>query len=214
LRDEAYARLREAIVTGGLPPGGTIVIDDLARQLSLSAMPVREAIAALVRDGLVETLPRRAHRVRPLLPEDAFHLAEVIATVTVRVYALGAPRVTEEGRAAMRTCIDEHDAAMAAAELPRAVRAVESFHGVVFAACANPDYITLLQGLVPRWERVMLLLFPDAIEQFGPDIMGAIVDALDDARPHDAVAIVQATWEGFAQQMLAAGVSVPAPRQG
>jgi DNA-binding GntR family transcriptional regulator len=212
LRDEAYVRLREAIVTGELAPGSTIVIDELARQLQLSAMPVREAIAALVRDGLVESLPRRAHRVSPLMPEDATSLAEVIATVTVRVYALGAPRITHEGVVIMRACVDEHDAAMAEGDLPRAVRAVESFHAVVFAACGNHDYITLLQGLVPRWERVMLLLFPDAIEQFGPDIMGVIADALEQGRPDDAVAVVRQTWEGFAAAALAAGVMVPDQR--
>jgi DNA-binding GntR family transcriptional regulator len=183
LRDQAYARLREAIITGALAPGQTIVIDELARQMDLSTMPVREALAWLVRDGLVESLPRRAHRVSPMSESDAMALADVVATVTVRVYALGAPNVDAEGIATMQVCIEEHDEAMAAGDLERAIRAVEAFHGVVFAACRNPEYQRLLDSLVPRWERIMLT-------------------ALRNGDPSGAVAAVHATWAAFADELL------------
>jgi DNA-binding GntR family transcriptional regulator len=217
LRDEAYARLREAIVVGALAPGQTVVIDDLASQLGLSTMPVREAIAALVRDGLIEALPSRAHRVTVIQPTDAASLAEVIATVTIRVYELGAPMIGPDAVERMRAAIAEHDAAMAVGELPRAVRAVEAFHGEVFAVCGNPDYLNLLSGLVARWERIMLLLFPDAIERFGPDIMGLIVEAFDAGDAARAVDVVRATWTGFAQllasfQPQATSAQIVAPR--
>ena len=60
---QAFDSLRRAIVSGGLAPGAPLVIDDLAATFGLSAMPVREAVKRLVADGLVEELPRRAHRV-------------------------------------------------------------------------------------------------------------------------------------------------------
>lgn len=202
LRDEAYARLREAIITGALAPGQTIVIDDLARQLELSTMPVREALAALVRDGLVESLPRRAHRVSPMSEYDAMALADVVATVTVRVYVLGAPNVDAEGMDLMQGFIDEHDTAMAEGDLERAVRAVESFHGVVFQACSNPEYQRLLNSLVPRWERIMLLQYPEAIERFGPHITGVVLAALRGGDPSGAVAAVHATWAAFGSELL------------
>lgn len=202
LRDQAYVRLREAIITGALAPGQTIVIDDLARQMELSTMPVREAMARLVRDGLVESLPRRAHRVTPLSESDAMALADVVATVTVRIYALGAPNVDAEGIAHMQACIDEHDAAMEAGDLERAIRAVEAFHGVVFTACGNPEYLKLLESLVPRWERIMLLQYPDAIERFGPHVTEVVLAALRSGDPSGAVAAVHATWAAFADDLL------------
>ena len=202
LRDQAYARLREAIITGTLAPGQTIVIDDLARQLELSAMPVREALASLVRDGLVESLPRRAHRVSSMSEHDAMALADVVATVTVRVYALGAPNVDAAGMDLMQRFIDEHDTAMASGQLEQAVRAVEGFHGVVFQACGNPEYRRLLDSLVPRWERIMLLQYPEAIERFGPHVTGVVLAALRSGDPSGAVAAVRATWAAFASELL------------
>ena len=53
LRDVALARLREAIVTGELPPGGVVKDAELASRLDLSVAPVRAALARLADEGLV-----------------------------------------------------------------------------------------------------------------------------------------------------------------
>src|SRR5947207_1792415 len=53
LRDQAFSRLREAIVSGVLAPSAPIVIDDLAAAFGLSSMPVREAVKRLVAAGLL-----------------------------------------------------------------------------------------------------------------------------------------------------------------
>ena len=46
--------LREAILSGRLEPGARLQQDDLARQLQVSRMPVREALRILESEGLVE----------------------------------------------------------------------------------------------------------------------------------------------------------------
>jgi DNA-binding GntR family transcriptional regulator len=52
-----YASLRSAIVTGELPPGARLVIDELAGQLGVSQIPVREALRQLEADGFVVIRP-------------------------------------------------------------------------------------------------------------------------------------------------------------
>src|SRR5690349_5360504 len=63
LRDGAYREIRDAIVAGTLAPGEILRDADLARRLGLSRAPVREALARLVAEGLVESKPQSYTRV-------------------------------------------------------------------------------------------------------------------------------------------------------
>ncbi|MBW7882992.1 MAG: GntR family transcriptional regulator [Caldilineaceae bacterium] len=59
LRDEVANRLREAIRSGSLPAGTRLVEQEMAERLGVSRVPVREAIQALVEEGLVRKSPHR-----------------------------------------------------------------------------------------------------------------------------------------------------------
>ena len=63
LVDAATRDLREAILSGRLKSGAQLVLTDLAEELSISVMPVREAIGRLGAEGLVEQVPHRGARV-------------------------------------------------------------------------------------------------------------------------------------------------------
>lgn len=51
---EAVTAVRDRVRTGRLPPGEPLVVEDLARDLGLSATPVREALAHLSGRGVIE----------------------------------------------------------------------------------------------------------------------------------------------------------------
>ncbi|MEO0692266.1 MAG: GntR family transcriptional regulator, partial [Pseudomonadota bacterium] len=56
---DCYLRLRELIVTGAMPPGKKLKIEDLRGILKTGASPVREALSLLTSDMLVERLDQR-----------------------------------------------------------------------------------------------------------------------------------------------------------
>ena len=58
LRDTACEMIRDAIVRGDIPPGAVVSNAAVAGQLGLSRAPVRDALARLADDGLVETKPQ------------------------------------------------------------------------------------------------------------------------------------------------------------
>lgn len=69
-------------MTGTYPVGHRMAVDELARQLGVSTMPVREALVALASEGLLEVLPRRGFRVAGIGRqdvEDIFQLHSMVA---------------------------------------------------------------------------------------------------------------------------------------
>lgn len=67
---QALAELRTRIRSGEIAPGAALVVDDLAREFRLSATPVREALAHLAGQGLVEGKRGRGYSVSPLYGPD------------------------------------------------------------------------------------------------------------------------------------------------
>jgi DNA-binding GntR family transcriptional regulator len=70
LSQKVFERVREAILSGELPPGSRLVERRLAEELEVSHIPVREALARLADDGLVERNARRGSWVASLSLED------------------------------------------------------------------------------------------------------------------------------------------------
>ncbi|MEV0399092.1 GntR family transcriptional regulator [Actinoallomurus sp. NPDC050550] len=77
LRDQALSVLREALVTGDLAPGEVYSAASLATGFGVSTSPVREAMLALVDEGLLEALPNRGFRVVSFTEQDFAEIFEL-----------------------------------------------------------------------------------------------------------------------------------------
>lgn len=64
LTEVAYKEIREGILTGALPPGRKLVVNELVDEWKISNTPIKEALNRLVAEELVEAMPRRGMRVR------------------------------------------------------------------------------------------------------------------------------------------------------
>jgi DNA-binding GntR family transcriptional regulator len=71
LGDEVYAVLQQAIMDGTIPPDERLNAGELARRFDVSPTPVREALAKLESDGLVEKHPLKGYRTTDLLDRQA-----------------------------------------------------------------------------------------------------------------------------------------------
>ncbi|NGP45665.1 GntR family transcriptional regulator [Bacillaceae bacterium SIJ1] len=73
-KDSLYIKtcntLRKAIFSGELQPGVKLTQDQLAKQLGISRMPIREALRQLENEGLVKVEPYRGAFVKELSLED------------------------------------------------------------------------------------------------------------------------------------------------
>ena len=69
--------LRESILNGTMPAGSRLIQSDIAKQLSVSNTPVREALRDLAGEGLVVFDPHRGSRVRSLDLDEVRELYEM-----------------------------------------------------------------------------------------------------------------------------------------
>jgi DNA-binding GntR family transcriptional regulator len=64
LVDQIYDHLRTRLITGAMAYGEVLSIKQIAAELSVSTMPVREAVKRLEFEQVVNILPRRCCRIR------------------------------------------------------------------------------------------------------------------------------------------------------
>ena len=79
--------IREAILRGVLPQGQTLRQSEIAAELGVSHIPVREAFRQLKAEGLVDLYPNRGAVVAGLTPEDAreiFYIRILLETACLK----------------------------------------------------------------------------------------------------------------------------------
>src|SRR5690242_1434669 len=64
--EQAYQSIKGRILELHMAPGAPFKEGELATRLGLGKTPVREALARLRREGLVEVAPRSGYRVSPV----------------------------------------------------------------------------------------------------------------------------------------------------
>jgi len=107
---QALASLRERIVSGALPGGSPVIVLDEAERLRLSTTPVREALARLSGEGLVERAPAGGYLARRLDATAArdrytMHAHYVRIALDLNCRALGPLRLPAPGLEAGRPVV-------------------------------------------------------------------------------------------------------------
>jgi DNA-binding GntR family transcriptional regulator len=157
LRDAAYVAIRDAIVAGVLAPGEHLHDGELCDWLHLSRTPVRDALARLADEGLVETEPQRFTRVRPLVPQDARDSFPLVAAIHALAVELAVPRLSAEAVVELRLANAAFVAAIESGAAAATYVADDRFHGVFVAACGNPDVVGSLERMEARLHRLEIL---------------------------------------------------------
>ncbi|MEU6266627.1 GntR family transcriptional regulator [Saccharopolyspora shandongensis] len=129
--------IRDEILDGIRKPGSKLVERDLANELGVSRVPVRDALKTLVAEGLVTPRPRTWAVVREFTPTDIADINEVRSALEVLTFRLAAQRHTREGLARLRAALD---AELEAARVDNAVaarRSAADFHELVTELAGN-----------------------------------------------------------------------------
>ena len=121
-------RLRDDIVNGVRSPGDRLVERDLATELGVSRVPVREALRTLAAEGLVVPRPRSWATVREFTERDLCDLHEVRSALELTTFRLAAERRTDAEAADLRRIAEAGLAASRAGDPVDARSASADFH--------------------------------------------------------------------------------------
>lgn len=77
LQEKVYESIKNSIVKNELMPGDVLSIDALAEDFGVSPTPVREALAQLSTQGLVNNARNKKARVAPITEDDIHEIYEV-----------------------------------------------------------------------------------------------------------------------------------------
>jgi DNA-binding GntR family transcriptional regulator len=153
------AELREAILSGAIPPEALLRQEDIATRLGVSRPPVREALRQLAAEGLAESRPRRGYVAAALDPADIAEIFEIRALFEERIGQAAARNRSASDIAA----IEAEAAAMEALPIgtPDSGRAFalhnRRFHDRIRAASGRRVTGELLAVLANRVERYIRL---------------------------------------------------------
>lgn len=153
-RDVVYDDLRSSIMQGALAPGTRIIIDDVARRMGISQIPVREAIQQLVSERLVDNVPHIGATVARLSPTDiqeVFALMEGLESVAVAVSVeRAAPRFVGD----LERIVKQMDAALAADDRDDWASLNSEFHRRIALETGMPLLIDMMNRTLDQWDRV------------------------------------------------------------
>ncbi len=77
LRDEVYLSIKEAILTGEIPPGERLSIGRLLQEIGFSPTPIREALLKLEQEGFVSRLPKGGFIVSRFTQKDIEEIFDI-----------------------------------------------------------------------------------------------------------------------------------------
>ncbi len=153
-REAVVRQLRDEIVSGVLPPGTLIKDAELAARLGVSITPVREAIAQLSVEGLIDIAPNRARHVTKVTNENALELIDVMAIVTCAAFEQALPNLTDDDLKAMQEHLTAFSTGVRGGQVLAGLTAAAEFNSVITAACGNRELQSMIDLLVAREMRV------------------------------------------------------------
>jgi DNA-binding GntR family transcriptional regulator len=163
LEEQAYRRLRQALVEGVFTPGQKLSIRRIAAALGTSPMPARTALRRLSAEQAVDVLPSGT-AVVPRLTRAAFtELGAIRAELEPLALRLAAPAIDEATHAALTQVVRSGRSAREANNAEEVLRADRQFLFSLYRAAAAPMLLGIIEALWLRrgphfWDARWLLL--------------------------------------------------------
>jgi DNA-binding GntR family transcriptional regulator len=132
LSDRVAERIREAIQQGTYRPGTKLVERTIASQLGVSHIPVREALARLADEGLVQRIPRRGAWVAELTPVSLGEISSLRIVLEGFVVRRAQERLTPEAEARLRSIAARMLGAADGGGVDALVALDQEFHGLLW----------------------------------------------------------------------------------
>lgn len=188
--DSVQGLIRQAIAMGEIRPGERLVQSELAERLGVSPTPVREALMALIAQGVLTYVPNRGVRVVELDAPDAEQVYRIRGELEPLAVELGGPRLKQSDLddlagvlTSMRRAAEHH-------RLERVKVLDHRFHFLIYSAAGPGRLNVMIEQLRALHVEDTFKLDPQRVE-VSLEQHAAIFAALEDGRFEDARALTR-----------------------
>jgi DNA-binding GntR family transcriptional regulator len=151
LKDCAYDRITEDMISGRFLPGQPMVIRSLASAYGISTTPVREALQRLLAERRLEVLPNRSIVVPEISPEMYVDLLRIRCALEGLAGELAAFTITSSNLSRLRLTLRDIERSIKKRDSKTYLAGNQQFHFIIYESANSPYLLQMIQDL---WSRV------------------------------------------------------------
>ncbi|MDQ0900535.1 MULTISPECIES: GntR family transcriptional regulator [unclassified Paenibacillus] len=158
LTEEIYRIVKEDILSHKLKSGEKINIDQLARALEVSNIPIREALSRLQSEGYLNVIPFKGMFVNMMSVKELDELFEIrlqLEPLAVEKAALLIPDDILERLQETMNSLQTQQSSEATNGLGTIKEMNMSLHGTILAYCENTNLQNLVKGYIEQIQRYL-----------------------------------------------------------
>lgn len=149
-KEEIYRDVKASILSGELRPDDPVIESEVAARYGISRTPVREALARLTDEGLIEVVPRKGYFVARVTLQDVLEACQLRLLLEPEAARLAALRATDELIETLEVNMKKHR------QHPSAELNYE-FHILIARSSGNRRLARMIERLLDEVQRVAYL---------------------------------------------------------
>ncbi len=139
--------LRRAILSGDVPPGSPIPMDETAEVFGVSRIPIREALKTLIGEGLVEHRPRAGYTVASVTAEEFREIYIVRGVLEMAALSAAVDNAEAQDDRRAVAALRALDDALAAEDYQAYQRDSREFHLALVAPSRMPRLLHMIESV-------------------------------------------------------------------
>lgn len=203
-RDQVIRALKEAILSGTIQPGASIVETKVAQQLGAGVPLIREALIELEHQGFVQRTPYKGTTVTKLGPGDIKRIFRLRVELEALAIEWAKEHVTETDLESLRQTIRNMEQAAKDLDLTLFYEADLAFHRKIWNLSDNPYLTDALERVVVPLFAFFLMKTSRRRNSYveSASMHAAIVEALPQKTAAELREMVKQSLTGWKDEML------------
>lgn len=152
--EDIYEQIKRDIIELKLRPGEFVQVEGLAKRVNASRTPVREAVARLIHEGLLERLPGRKLKVSEITITDIEEIYQVREAIEGLACQMAAPNVIGPVAERLTACIQRLLQAESRSDFDTCFVEDAQFHGIILEIAGNRQFQHIIGHLDARVHRL------------------------------------------------------------
>lgn len=203
-RDQVIRAVKDAILSGTIQPGASIVETKVAQQLGAGVPLIREALIELEHQGFVQRTPYKGTTVTKLSPTDIQRIFRLRVELEALAIEWAKEHVTEDDLASLRQTIRSMEQAAIDVDLTLFYEADLAFHRKIWNLSNNPYLADALERVVVPLFAFFLMKTSRRRNSYveSASMHASIVEALPQKSAAELREMVKQSLAGWKDEML------------